>query len=92
MLKFLCPVDGISNGSSVEIQIPDECCGVKTRLQPTKHVVHGANIFYEKCDDHLRTYAMIWDNFGPNGKMNERVFQGVANYNKWLFMHILRNV
>ena len=45
------------------IQVPAECCGVSTKIDPSNKDHKYQDCFLEVCSKHMGFYPRIWNNF-----------------------------
>lgn len=77
MLDFLCR-EAPEFSKIVKIQVPAECCGIKTVMIARPQGFNGADIFlkHQSCETHLGNfYDTIWKNWKNLWEKNSSVEQ-----------------
>ena len=80
-MKYFCHLNGDHNKHCVEIDLPDNCCGIDTIIDAR----NNGDMFHPTwlltaCTIHMNTFPKIWTNFGPGSSyynsLNTQVVTG----------------
>jgi hypothetical protein len=61
-IEFMCYEQGfMTNKPLVSVQVPAECCGIKTKIHPSFNHMFAST--KDRCEQHMNSYSDVWKYF-----------------------------